>query len=135
MIIQKKLNIKSKKKFEIIDISDEIKKIIKDSKINRGIVNIFSKHSTSAIVINENESGLLKDIEITLSKLVIENNDYYHDRIDNNGGSHLKAILLSPSETIPIYNCKLNLGTWQSIFFIEFDGPRNRIVDVTAIGD
>lgn len=129
----KKLILNSNKNFEIIDITSMINQEID---IENGIVNIFSKHSTSAIVVNENESGLLNDLEVMLSDLLSDKYSWQHDRIDNNAKSHLKSFLLSSSETIPISNGKMDLGTWQSVFFIELDGPRkNRIVNLTFISD
>ena len=129
----KKLILNSNKNFEIIDITAMINNEID---IKSGIVNIFSKHSTSAIVVNENESGLLADLELMLNDLVSDKYSWQHDRIDNNAKSHLKSFLLSSSETIPISNGKLDLGTWQSVFFIELDGPRkNRTVNLTFMGD
>lgn len=129
-----KLN--SKYKFEIIDITSKINEILNSLDVNHGIVNIFTKHSTSAIVINENERGLLKDFENILNDLIKKENNYFHDEIDNNANSHLKSLLLSSSETIPIKNSKLDLGVWQSVFFIEFDGPRvNRTINLTIIYD
>lgn len=129
----KKIILNSSKNFEIIDISSKINEKID---INEGIVNIFSKHSTSAIAVNENESGLLADLELMLKDLVSDKYSWQHDLIDNNAKSHLKSFLLSSSETIPISNGKLDLGTWQSVFFIELDGPRkDRIVNLTFIND
>lgn len=129
----KKLILNSSRNFEIIDITSMINDEID---IKSGIVNIFSKHSTSAIVVNENESGLLNDLELMLGDLVSDNYSWQHDRIDNNAKSHLKSFLLSSSETIPISNGKLDLGTWQSVFFVELDGPRkNRTVNLTFISD
>lgn len=129
----KKLILNSSRNFEIIDITSMINDEID---IKSGIVNIFSKHSTSAIVVNENESGLLQDLELMLGDLVSDNYSWQHDRIDNNAKSHLKSFLLSSSETIPISNGKLDLGTWQSVFFVELDGPRkNRTVNLTFISD
>lgn len=129
----KKIILNSSKNFEIIDITSEINQEID---IESGIANIFSKHSTSAIVVNENERGLLEDLELMLSDLVSDKYSWQHDRIDNNAKSHLKSFLLSSSETIPISNGKLDLGTWQSVFFIELDGPRkNRTVNLTFISD
>lgn len=127
------LKINSNKNFEIIDITSQIteKILIKD-----GIVNIFSKHSTSAILVNENEEGLLRDLELILNDMISDNYSYEHDMIDNNAKSHLKSFILSPSETIPIKNSKLDIGIWQSVFFVELDGPRNnRIVDLTFMGE
>ena len=129
----KKLILNTNKHFEIIDITSKINEEID---IDGGIVNIFSKHSTSAIVVNENERGLLEDLNLLLKDLVSDKYSWQHDRIDNNAKSHLKSFLLSSSETIPISNGKLDLGTWQSVFFIELDGPRkNRTVDLTFISD
>ncbi len=129
----KKVILNTNKNFEIIDITSKINHEID---IESGIVNIFSKHSTSAIVVNENESGLLDDLELMLTDLVSDKYSWKHDRIDNNAKSHLKSFLLSSSETIPVSNGKLDLGTWQSVFFIELDGPRkNRTVNLKFISD
>ena len=129
----KKIILNTSRNFEIIDITSKINDEID---IESGIVNVFSKHSTSAIVVNENERGLLNDLELMLSDLVSDKYSWQHDRIDNNAKSHLKSFLLSSSETLPISNGKLDLGTWQSIFFIELDGPRNnRTVNLKFIGD
>lgn len=129
----KKLILDTNRNFEIIDITSKINQEID---IESGIVNIFSKHSTSAIVVNENESGLLDDLELMLKELVSDKYSWKHDRIDNNAKSHLKSFLLSSSETIPVSNGKMDLGTWQSVFFIELDGPRkNRTVNLTFISD
>lgn len=128
-----KLKINTSKKFQIIDITSKINEFCE---IRNGIVNIFTKHSTSAIVVNENESGLLNDFERTLKNLIPRNNGYSHDNIDNNADSHLKSFLLSSSETLPVINSKLDLGTWQSVFFVELDGARNsRTIDLTFIGE
>ena len=125
--------IDTNKNFEIIDITSRINELID---IDEGIVSIFSRHSTSAIVVNENESGLLEDLEFMLNNLVSDKFSYRHDRIDNNAKSHLKSFLLSSSECLPVKNSKLDLGTWQSVFFIELDGPRHkRTVTLTMVGE
>lgn len=130
------INLDTNKTFEIIDITSKINEIIANSNISNGIVNIFSKHSTSAICVNENEEGLLEDLEFVLSNIISNKFSYKQDNIDNNAESHLKSFLLSSSESVPISNNKLNLGTWQSVFFIELDGPRhNRIINITVIGE
>ena len=127
------LKIDTSKNFEIIDITSKINELID---VEEGIISIFSKHSTSAIVVNENESGLLRDLEFTLNNLITDKYSYDHDRIDNNARSHLKSFLLSSSECLPIKNGRLGLGTWQSVFFIELDGPRHgRTISLTIIGE
>lgn len=133
MIIQKYLKLDTHKDFEIIDITSQINDLIC---INDGIISVFSKHSTSAIAVNENESGLLKDFEFALNNLIQDKFSYEHDRIDNNAKSHLKSFLLSSGESLPIKNAKLDLGTWQSVFFIELDGPRRaRTISLTMVGE
>ena len=132
MIVHSDFKLNTNKKFQIIDITSKINEL---TAIEEGIVNIFSKHSTSAIVVNENEKGLLEDFEFMLENLIDDKYSWQHDRIDNNATSHLKSFLLSSSETLPVKNSKLDLGTWQSIFFVELDGPRSsRTVNLTFIG-
>ena len=139
-VINRSIKIDSSSNFQIIDITSDIITVLndikKEKKFNEGIVSIFTKHSTSAIRVNENEKGLLNDFEKVLKDLIKENDNYRHDFIDNNAASHIKAFLLGSSETIPISEGRLNLGTWQSIFFIELDGPRrSRTIDLTFIVD
>ena len=132
MIVRSDFKLNTNKKFQIIDITPKINEL---TVIEEGIVNIFSKHSTSAIVVNENEKGLLDDFEFMLENLIDDKYSWQHDRIDNNATSHLKSFLLSSSETLPVKNSKLDLGTWQSVFFVELDGQRSsRTVNLTFIG-
>ena len=141
VVINRSLTIDSASDFQIINITHDIVSILNDinrddEKIFNGIVNVFSKHSTSAICVNENEKGLLNDFEKVLKSMVKENDNYQHDFIDNNASSHLRAFLLGSSETIPIVDGRLDLGTWQSVFFVELDGPRRgRTIDLTFIGE
>ena len=120
VVISKSLRISSSSNFQIIDISRDITVVLneinKEHKMDNGIVNIFTKHSTSAIRVNENEKGLLLDFEKALKDVIKEKDNYKHDFIDNNAASHIRAFLLGASETIPIVDGRLDLGTWQSIF-------------------
>ena len=127
------IKINTNRNFEIIDITSKINELID---VESGIISIFSRHSTSAIVVNENESGLLSDLEFTLNNLITDKFTYQHNRIDDNAKSHLKSFLLSSSECLPIKNGRLDLGTWQSVFFIELDGPRHgRTISLTIMGE
>ena len=128
------LNKGSSKRVEIIDMTSDINDILIKSKIKDGLINIFARHSTAGIVINENESGLVKDFQNTIESLIPENNNYFHDKIDNNADSHIRSFFIGSSETIPVENGSLNLGTWQSVFFVELDGPRNRKFVITIMG-
>ena len=129
------LNKESNKRVEIIDMTQDINDILTQSKIKNGLVNIFAMHSTAGIVINENESGLVKDFQNVIESLIPENNNYLHDRIDNNADSHIRSFFIGSSETIPMENGRLSLGTWQSVFFVELDGPRNRKFVITVMGE
>ena len=129
------LNKGSNKRVEIIDMTQDINDILTKSKIKDGLINVFAKHSTAGIVINENESGLVKDFQNAIESLIPENNNYLHDKIDNNADSHIRSFFIGSSETIPVENGYLSLGTWQSIFFVELDGPRNRKFVITVMGE
>lgn len=121
------LTIKTTKKNELIDITQKAKDFVKNTK--EGVLLIYAKHTTAAVTINENEDPNIKDdILKGINTAILENNNYKHDKIDNNAAAHIKATLVGPSELIPIENNKLQLGTYQDIFFVEFDGPRTRTV-------
>ena len=127
------MDIQTKTRIELIDITDRVRALVKESGIKDGICVISTRHTTSSIIVNENERGLRTDILDMLKEIVPENKSYAHNSIDNNADSHLRAALLGMSETIPIEDGHLVLGTWQSIFFVELDGPRDRSVNVTII--
>ena len=128
-----KLKIETSKRIELIDITSEVQEEIMKSEVPEGICVISTRHTTAGIIINENETGLKEDILALLKKLVPTDAEYMHDRIDNNADSHLRAMLLGASETLPVSEGKLELGTWQRIFFAEMDGPRSRTVNITLL--
>jgi secondary thiamine-phosphate synthase enzyme len=127
------MDIQTKTRKELIDITDLVRAAVKDMGIKDGICVITTPHTTCGIIINENERGLRVDILDLLESLVPENKNYVHNSIDNNAEAHLRAVLLGMSETILIEDGHFVLGTWQSIFFVELDGPRNRTVQVKII--
>jgi secondary thiamine-phosphate synthase enzyme len=128
------LELTTSRRVELRDITREVKAVLAKTGIKKGLLNIYSRHSTSGLVINENESGLVSDFQETLEKLIPRGADYHHDRIDNNADSHIRGFFLGGSQTIPVEG-DLMLGTWQSIFFVELDGPRQRKLTITVIGD
>jgi secondary thiamine-phosphate synthase enzyme len=127
------MDIQTTARTELIDITDRVRAIVKDGGIKDGVCVITTRHTTSSIIVNENERGLRGDILEMLETLVPEDKNYAHNSIDNNANAHLRAVLLGMSETIPIEDGHLVLGTWQSIFFVELDGPRNRSVNITIL--
>ncbi|WP_456469564.1 secondary thiamine-phosphate synthase enzyme YjbQ [Archaeoglobus sp.] len=124
------LSIKTSRRVEIVDITGLVERSLEK---DGGLAVIYSPHTTTAIVINEAESGLLEDILDFMERLVPYGKGYRHDRIDSNADAHLKASILGNSVVVPVENGKLMLGTWQRILFIEFDGPRNRRVIVKVV--
>ena len=128
-----RIELSTKESTELVDITREVKGIVSRKNLDSGICVIFTKHTTTGIIINENEAGLRSDILRMLNGLIPSGKGYLHDRIDNNAHSHLRAVVLGSSETIPIENGTLVLGTWQSIFFVECDGPRRREVFVKIV--
>lgn len=116
-----------------MDITSKVKDEVKKVGIDDGIAVVYTKHTTTAITINEGESGLKEDIMDILERVIPQGGGYRHDRIDNNADSHLRAIFMGNSVTVPIVNGSLDLGTWQSILFVELDGPRNRKIGVKTI--
>jgi len=113
-----KIEISTEKGVDIINLTDEIKEILENSDIENGLCTVFNPGSTASIIINEDEPMLRKDLEDKLSEIVEEDEVYHHP---SNGHSHLRAIILGPSETIPIKNGELDLGTWQEIMLVEMD--------------
>ena len=124
------LNIRTRGEKDIININGLVNEMVKKSKITAGTLLIFTPHTTTALTINEDEPGLLQDILNKLSQIVPKGEGYSHDRIDSNAHSHILASIIGCSISIPIVNGRAALGTWQSILFIELDGPRSRKVTV-----
>jgi secondary thiamine-phosphate synthase enzyme len=127
------LKIETSKRVELIDITSEVQEEVRKSEIPEGICLISTRHTIAGIIINENETGLKEDILDLLNKLVPAGAGYRHDRIDNNADSHLRTVLLGASEALPVSEGKLELGTWQRIFFAEMDGPRSRTVNIKLL--
>ena len=121
------IDIRSSERSEFIDITDRIEKVIKQSHISEGACHIFIPHTTAGLTINENaDPSVKKDIINTLNILVPRTGRYAH--IEGNADAHIKSSILGGEKTVFIQSGRLKLGTWQGIFFCEFDGPRRREV-------
>jgi secondary thiamine-phosphate synthase enzyme len=114
-------------RLSVIDITDQVERVVPDGAT--GTVTVFSQHTTTGITVNEAESNLIADFESVLDDLISESG-WQHDRIDDNADSHIRSLLLGPEVTIPVVDGTLQLGTWQSVLFVECDGPRTRTVVV-----
>ena len=119
--------VESRKRSEVIDITEDVRRVVKSSGVEEGIALIYTPHTTAGLVVNEAESGLLEDIIAALDEIVPKIS-YKHDRIDDNADAHIKASLVGNSVVVPVESSDLLLGTWQRILFVEFDGPRRRKV-------
>jgi secondary thiamine-phosphate synthase enzyme len=123
------LEVVTQKRTHFEDITDAVQEIVDESGVKEGICYLYVPHTTAGIFINENADPDVKwDIEQTLEKLIPWENNYKH--IEGNAAAHIKSVLVGTNTFIPIKNGKLMLGTWQGIFFAEFDGPRDRKVIV-----
>jgi secondary thiamine-phosphate synthase enzyme len=130
----KQLNIETKKRIEMVDITADISKVVKESGILRGICFVYVPHTTAAVTINENaDPDVPKDILDKLDDLVPADAKYRHR--EGNADAHIKSSLIGSHVAVMVENSTLVLGTWQSIFFCEFDGPRRRNVIVKLISD
>ncbi|MFH1458968.1 MAG: secondary thiamine-phosphate synthase enzyme YjbQ [Candidatus Omnitrophota bacterium] len=128
----KKISIQTLKKVELIDITQRVQEIVNKSNFNQGICVVFVPHTTAGVTINENaDPDVCADIVKELNKVIPFNDHYAHS--EGNSAAHIKASLMGFSEIIIIENKQLQLGTWQGIYFTEFDGPRVRNIWVKLL--
>lgn len=122
------ITMETRKPVEIIDITDKVREALATSGLADGTLTILSRHSTAFVNINEKEDRLLEDMETFLKRIVPRDGNYLHNiaPVDgrDNAHAHLLGLFMNASESIPFSDGKLLLGTWQSVFFVELDGPR-----------
>ncbi len=135
MVKQEIISLSTKNRCQWIDISPDVQKIIENCGIKNGLCSVISLHTTAAITVNENaDPDVENDFFKKLAQLIPHREQIYR-HAEGNSDSHLKASLIGLSTLVPVANGSLVLGTWQSIYFCEFDGPRNRHVSVNIIGE
>jgi len=128
------LTVRTHARSEMIDITEEIVSVLKKSKVKNGVCHVFVPHTTAAITINENaDPDVPRDILTELDKIVPLDDAYRH--VEGNSAAHIKASLFGASEVVLVEGGNLVLGTWQSVFFCEFDGPRTRKVMIRCLPD
>lgn len=134
-IVQEDFRISTKSRNQMIDITSQVRSFVSQSGITNGDAIVYCPHTTAAITINENaDPSVPHDILLTLEELVPQHHTGYR-HYEGNSDAHCKSSLLGCSEQILIKDKSLNLGTWQGIFFCEFDGPRSRKVIVQVRGE
>ncbi len=123
----KEISVKTRSRVEMTDITHLVEGVVSGSKIKSGLCTVYVPHTTAAVTINENaDPSVRSDITKELNKIVPFDDNYSH--LEGNAAAHIKASIIGSSETILVDGGSLALGTWQGIFFCEFDGPRNRKV-------
>ncbi len=121
----KEICFSSADQFELVNITAAIESYIKQNKIQDGLCLVFAPHATAALLANEDEAGVKEDILKRIMSLAPRQEDYLHDRIDNNARAHIISSIIGSSLILPIIRGELVRGTWQEIFFVELDGPRS----------
>ncbi len=127
-----KIQVQTKSKIELIDITTDVQKLVQRSGVKHGMCTVFVPHTTAAVTINENaDPAVIHDIIGELNKVIPLQDCYSH--MEGNSAAHIKSTLVGCSQTVIIENGTLLLGTWQSLFFCEFDGPRNRMMWIQIV--
>jgi secondary thiamine-phosphate synthase enzyme len=129
------LKFHTKKRRDYVHITPQVEEIVRRSGIQEGMVLVSAMHITASIYVNDNESGLIQDIDKWIEQLAPAKPDYKHHQTgEDNADAHLKSLLLHHELIVPITNGRLDFGTWQRIFYAEFDGQRDKRVIVKVLG-
>ena len=125
----------TKARVEFVDLTDQVTGFVRTCNIKSGICLIASPHSTTAIVVNERERGLMQDLLTKLQEEFPRGRGWLHDRVDDNADAHLASMFLGHSKAFPIQDSRLYRGPWQNIFLVELDGPRTRRILYEVMGN
>ncbi|HEV2382426.1 MAG TPA: secondary thiamine-phosphate synthase enzyme YjbQ [Terriglobia bacterium] len=142
----RRIQVETQRYLDFIDITDRVRKVVEESQVCDGLVNVQTRHTTTAILVGEHEPLLIEDLVKTLERLAPRHSDYRHDDFEvrtvnmcpdeeKNGHSHCKALFLRSSECLNIVGGRMDLGQWQRIFLIELDRPRSRTVSIVILGN
>jgi len=126
------VTLSTEERLTTVEVTDEVAAAVPDGA--DGVATVFVGHTTAGVCLQEDEHRLRRDVVEFLGDVVADEG-WTHDRLDGNADSHLRATLLGASESIPVVDGELQLGTWQSVFFVECDGPRKREFGVQFVGD
>lgn len=135
-VFVKELRYRTERQVQVLDITADVEEAVSESGIRNGFVIVFAPHATAAVILNEAEEGLMKDIEDKILELFPRSGNYRHNIIDDNANSHLASAFLGQGKVMPLVNGKVIRGTWQNVLLVEVDGPRQvRRVIVEVVGD
>ncbi len=128
------ISVRTSSRTQLVDITRQVRELVRKSGITEGICVVYVPHTTAGVTINENaDPSVREDIEDVLNRLVPPGRNYRH--LEGNADSHVKSVMVGPSIDLIVTGGDILLGTWQGIFFCEFDGPRNRKVLVRVVGE
>lgn len=128
------LQVRTDRREQMLEITSRLQQLVTEQNVQSGTLTVFIPHTTAAVTINENaDPDVVRDILYKLNKEIPQNEGYHHG--EGNSDSHIKTLLFGSSETVIIENGRLCLGTWQGVYFCEFDGPRSRKAWVKIIAD
>jgi secondary thiamine-phosphate synthase enzyme len=128
------LAVKTERRTQLVDVTTPVQKVVASSGVTTGICYLYVPHTTAAITINEcADPDVARDVEGALDRLIPATGPYRHR--EGNSDSHVKAVLVGPSQMLFVESGKLALGRWQGVFFCEFDGPRERRLQVKVVAD
>jgi secondary thiamine-phosphate synthase enzyme len=133
---ERQFTVRTPSRISLVNVTGELERAVRESGVECGIACAFVPHSTCALIVNEDEAGLRHDLSRLVTEVVAPlraREPFAHDRIDDNAAAHLAATLLQPSVVVPISGGSPALGTWQSLFLVELDGPRTRTLRVTVL--
>lgn len=133
VVYKSSFQVSTKNGIDLVNISSSVSRVVKESEATDGLILVFSPHTTTALLINEDESGLLEDIRETVKDIVPWKKNYRHNRIDHNAPAHIASALFGGNVSLSLEKGQIELGTWQSIFLLELDGPRTRNVLVKVL--
>lgn len=134
-IVEKTFSVSTKKRCELVDITSQVQSAVDSADVTAGDALVFCPHTTAAITINENaDPSVVHDLLLTLSELIPEHRPGYR-HVEGNSDAHVKSSIIGCSEQVTVKNGSVSLGTWQGVYFCEFDGPRNRRVLIQIRGD
>jgi secondary thiamine-phosphate synthase enzyme len=128
------LTVRTTGRVQVVDVTARVQEVVGSSGVPEGAVLVHSPHTTTAVVVNEAEGHLVADLLDWAARMAPEGAGYRHDGTDGNAHAHLRAMMLGPSVTLPVTGGRLVLGTWQSVLFVELDGPRERRLCVQVLG-
>ena len=132
----REITLSTQRRLQLVDITYEVEKIVKESGIKNGICLVFAPHATAAIIANEHESGLMNDILTKIEEDYPRDGKWMHNRIDDNAAAHLASAFIEAARVFPVKDGRLIRGTWQNIFLVELDGPRSyRRIVVEVLGE